>query len=389
MGLVLAEFLPQKEVSATRSFITTEHLPNGSVLYVEGIDRPDLGMASVIGNFGHMYTRADFENAGLKMDRGFDRVYRPPEGMPEEAALVDEYAAIRATVAHALDAAHWKPEDVEAAFIGSGTPPKDRDFSRDVLDMCGLTNARITHRAHLACNTGGDLLLRSFSYTGKRVLVVADEGMLRLSSSLGAENADPLSKSVFSDAVVAVAFTPGKSLSLVPQMVERGALQDPGALAAIETYDLPTEDFWYENDTEGVSMIRFPKPPSGKAINMNGFETAKLFLGAIPPRILDVVGKYIARYGSVANIQFAVPHPASMHMVEGLSRKMDHAGIPIDFPWVVRDGNSSASATLKAFTRLLSRMQEGKDILVVSFGAGISWSIYVARVGMLKEARPA
>lgn len=391
MGMNEFDRLSPADANTSRTFTETQELPKGSRLYIEGVVRSDLHTAAVIGTFGMKYFKEDLARFGLTLDPGFDYLVRTPPDMPEEDAVQDEFSAISGTVAATLEAMRWKPEEVEGVFAGSGSPPEGRNFMDDVLKRCGLTNATVTHLAHLACNTGGELLWQAMKKAhGKKVLVIADEGMTRKSTRLDDTNADNLSKTVFANGVVALAFVPGKSFSLVPDMVERGALEDAhGALAAVMTYDHPSDKLFHEDEEAGVTTIRLPKPPLGKAINMGGWiATAKLFLGAIPGRIHKVVERYKKRYHTTKNIQFAVPHHASFQMDLGILEKLKRLGTDdIDFPWVVRDGNSSASTTLKAFTKLLGRMQEGKDILVVSFGAGISWTIFALRVGALEAEK--
>lgn len=387
MGKSEVDQLQRTDANASRTFTETQELPKGSHLYIEGVARPDLDAASVSGTFGMKYFKEDLARFGLALDPGFDYLVRTPPGMPEEDAVEDEFSAVGATVKATLEAVGWKPEEVEGVFAGSGSPPEGRDFMGDILKRCGLTNATMKHLAHLACNTGGELVWQAMrKANGKKALVIVDEGMTRKSTRLDDMNADNLSKTVFANGVVALAFVPGESFSLVPDMVERGASEDTrGALAAVMTYDHPAGELFHEDEEAGVTTIRLPKPPAGKVINMDGFATAKEFLKAIPGRIRKVVEPYKERYHTTKNIQFAVPHHAGFEMGLGIVGILKRLGIDIEFPWVVRDGNSSASTTLKAFTKLLGRMEKGKDILLVSFGAGISWTIFVFRVGEFTE----
>ncbi len=354
--------------------------------HVEVYHHPELNMSGSVVNFGIEITQPELVRLITNAygehqsgDTGFKRVFRTSTATSEQQAVEDEYAA----AGHALDAVlaanGWEPKDVEGIFVGSGTPPV-ADYAQLIADRFGLVHADIQHSAYLACNSGGYELLRAMHYPGKRVVVLGIEGMTRLTTGFQPDKVDLVSSYVFSNAVAAWAGIPGESLTLLPGMKENGAVpDDKAALPAIMTYAHPADVLFTEGDR--ITSIQLPDPGPGKAIAMKAGDTAMLFTQAMIPAVARSYEQYAAVHGK-ENLQFAVMHYANPIIADGILKRLDKRhGIAVGLPLAITDGNSSASNTLKMHARAIGMMQPGKDIAVVSFGAGMSWTIFYARVG--------
>ena len=370
----------------TDNGVKVHELSEHASAYVEVYHHPELNMSGSVVNFGIEITQPELvsfitEAYGEHQsgDTGFQRVFRTSQRTSEHQAVEDEIAATGHAIDAALGANGWEPKDVQGLFVGSGTPPVD-DYAQTIAQRFGMVNADIQHSAYLACNSGGYEFLRAMHYPGKRVLVLGVEGMTRLTPGFQPEKVDLVSSYVFSNAVAAWAGIPGESLTLLPGMEENGAVPDEhAALPAIMTYAHQDGELFTEGDR--ITSILLPHPGEGKAIAMKAGDTAMLFTQAMIPAVARSYQQYAGVHGN-ENLQFAIMHYANPIIADGILKRLaKRHGISVSVPLAITDGNSSASNTLKMNARAIGMMQPGKDIAVVSFGAGMSWTIFYARVG--------
>ncbi|MBI2405204.1 hypothetical protein HYV22_03430 [Candidatus Gottesmanbacteria bacterium] len=380
--------LPSAQEASSFSRTFEQPLSEFSTAYVEAVRRPDLGMSATNVGFGQRITKEELDAhigqaygpEAVLGDVGFSHVYRTPEQESPEQAVASEFAAVKLAVDTTLANNGWKPEDVDAVFVGAGAPPV-ASYAQKVQELSGLSNATIFHDGILACNSGIYELSKALGHRGKKALVVAAEGMTRLAPGFDPREADPISRYVFSNAVVAWTGVPGESLTIIPNLGETFAEPDrTGALAGVMLYEMADDEFFQEN--ERVTKIRLPQPPPGYKVFMRGVDTTKMFLRAIRDRSIAWYRKYEKKYGR-ENLQFLILHYASRQVVNGIIGAFQKEGIVVDIPSVVPDGNASSANTMKALTRLMRRMRKGQDLYIVSIGAGISGTLFFARVGNL------
>ncbi len=366
----------------------TEPLSEYSTAYVEAARRPDLGMSATNVGFGQYIAKRELDiqigqtygPEAVLGDVGFSHVYRTSPLASPEQAVADEFAAVKLAVDTTVANNGWKPEEVDAVFAGAGAPPV-ASYAEKVKELCGLTNATILHDAHLACNSGVYELRKAMGHIGKKVVVAAIEGMTRLAPGFNPAEADNISRYVFSNGVAVWAGVPGESLTMLPDLGETFAEPDPkGSLAGVMPYDMPDDKFFEE--TARVTKIRLPTPPPGYKVFMQGVDTTKMFLHAIKDRSIAWHRKYVEKYGE-KNLQFLILHYASKQMANGMIDGLERKGIALAVPIMVSDGNMSSANTMKVITRLMSRMSRGRDLYIVSIGAGISGTLFFARVGSL------
>jgi 3-oxoacyl-[acyl-carrier-protein] synthase-3 len=106
-------------------------------------------------------------------------------------------------------------------------------------------------------------------------------------------------------------------------------------------------------------------------IKMNGKEVYKF-----ATRIVEhVSGAVLARCGrTVADIDLFIPHQANMRIIEGAAKRL---GIPMEkiYTNLQRYGNTSGASIPLCLTeaRAEGRLHDGDLVLLMGFGAGLSW----------------
>jgi len=149
------------------------------------------------------------------------------------------------------------------------------------------------------------------------------------------------------------------------------------------------------NDPTGTEMLslagggsRFPASPETLAagqhyIQMNGREVYK-FATRI---IVSSARELLAREGlGVGEVDLFVPHQANIRIIDAAAAKL---GIPPErvFSNLERYGNTSCASIPLCLDEAAAagRLGGGRLVLMVGFGAGLSWGSCVARIGDLKR----
>jgi len=363
-----------------------------SILSLERVTRPEVGMAGAAARWGQKYEEEEIEAIIARVfgkesmdfgNTGFSEIYRVPEGYSPEQAFEEEMMMMERLVNSTLELNSWKPEQVDALCFG-GSPLILPDYGYAIAQATGLTHLKPKtdiFNYYLACNAGGRALKDALTNSQeKNVLVVAMEGLTRQVEGFDKQKSDPLSMRVFSDGAAAVGVVPGKTLTHL--LGESKAVEDKhGALAAIGAWrDLLDSEGDLIQVVNNITMIRLPSPTDGKKISMKGWETTKLFLRNVPPVIKRVYEQHREQYPE-KEIKMIVAHHPSLGVSELIKGKLKKMGIETPMPWVVNDGNSSGATTLIALVRLMKEFNPGDHIMVASFGAGISIDVFVVKVG--------
>uniref|UniRef100_UPI0035E3FDA3 beta-ketoacyl-ACP synthase III n=1 Tax=Thermoflexus sp. TaxID=1969742 RepID=UPI0035E3FDA3 len=124
----------------------------------------------------------------------------------------------------------------------------------------------------------------------------------------------------------------------------------------------------------------------GHLLRMNGREVFKF-----ATRVLGKVAiEAIARSGLAPDeIDLMIPHQANERIIEAACREL---GFPMEkvFLNLDRYGNTSAASIPIAFAEAMAqgRIREGDNLLLIGFGAGLTWAGAVVRYGVRPEDRP-
>jgi 3-oxoacyl-[acyl-carrier-protein] synthase-3 len=83
---------------------------------------------------------------------------------------------------------------------------------------------------------------------------------------------------------------------------------------------------------------------------------------------------------TAADIDLLVPHQANMRIIEATAK---HAGVAMDKVYVNVDryGNSSSASIPISLDEAIEsgRIREGSTVLMVAFGAGLTWASMIVR----------
>ena len=113
-------------------------------------------------------------------------------------------------------------------------------------------------------------------------------------------------------------------------------------------------------------------------LRMNGSSVFRFAVRLLPTLVQDV----LAQAGrSLADLKLLIPHQANWRIIEAAARKLplepDNIMVNID-----RYGNTSAASVLLALgeARQQGRLQPGDTVVLVSFGAGLTWAAVALEV---------
>lgn len=371
-----------------------EPLSKDSELKLETIMHPEIGMAGAVAHWGRRYPKEEIESIirekfgedKVAPETGFDEIWRAPPEYTAEEILAEEKRVVKRLVEETLALNGWEPGEVDFLFFGGSPlshPEKGlihRDYGGAIAQATGMSHLdpeKDIFNYYLYCNAGGRALREALTrpdLEGKKGLILTVEGLTRQMREFDSQKSDALSPQVFSDAAAGIGVVPKKNLTYL--LGESGEVRDKGLLAAVEPYqELIDRQGDLIQKRGNIEFIQLPQPPEGMHINMLGGPTARMFLRDVPPVGKKVFRQHQEKYPG-KEIKFVVAHHPSKIMKQGIERRLE---LPI--PWVVRDGNSSGATTLMAFLRLMKEFSPGDHVMIVSFGAGISWDVFVMEIG--------
>lgn len=295
-------------------------------------------------------------------------------GIRERRIAADDQAAsdLGAIAARrALSAAGVKSEDLDLIIVASLSP--DTLFPPTASYLSGLIGANGTPAFDLSAACTGFIYAlatgNAFVASGQadKVLVVGAEVVSRMID--------------WTDRGTAVLFGDGAGAVLLEPAVEG----EP----AIVGFDLG-------NDPEGVGELCLPaggsRMPASEetvaahqhSIKMNGREVYK-FATRI---IVTSARKVLERHGlNVEDVNLFVPHQANIRIIDAAARKLGISPERV-FSNLERYGNTSCASIPLCLDEAAAagRINRGDLVLMVGFGAGLSWGSCLARVGDLKRA---
>ena len=171
---------------------------------------------------------------------------------------------------------------------------------------------------------------------------------------------------------------------------------DGAGAVVMQASNEPTGVLAFElgSDGEGAEHLKInmgvANPPSlnviehrQQFIRMNGREVFKFATRTLARSAAEAIG----RSGlSIDDIDLFIPHQANERIIEVAAKQL---GISMDkvFVNIDRYGNTSAASIPIALTEALEqgRCKEGDKIVLVGFGAGLTWASAVVQLGVAEE----
>ncbi len=273
-------------------------------------------------------------------------------------AAPDETAASMGEIAarQALEAAGWRPAEVELIVVATSTP--DRIFPSTacllqerlgILSQCGAFDVQAACSGFIYALSIADQFIRSGAL--RRVLVVGSE----INSRLIDWN-DRSTCILFGDGAGAVALE---------------AATEPGILST-----------HIHSDGRYRDLLYLPNPGSGISgelpyVRMQGNEVFKIAVNTLG-RIVD---ETLAANGlDKSTVDWLVPHQANIRIIAATARKL---GMPMERVVVTieKQGNTSSASVPLALHEAISdgRILRGQILLMEAFGGGFTWGAALIR----------
>jgi len=311
---------------------------------------------------------------------GFPNLFQDNWAMPMAERRAESLTVAVQTIDQVLGLQRWKPEQVEGLYLAC-TNPLDFKILQNIVDGAGLSHLSWPGQVwetRLACNSGARAMQLAF-LTGrearKKLIVTMDH---MTGPTTDEESADPLSWKIFSNGLSVTAldldkgltYEAGSKLHLLPD--KGGALAV--SLAAIEK-TRKRHNVGEVVMKRGMEYIVMPQPKDQrKVIEMNGFDTAKLFADLLarhaPQFFTELAMKGI-------NADHWVVHQPSIGMLTLVQRKLNKLGFEPSLKWMGVDGNSSGTTIMEAMAMQLEEVQPDQKMGLMGFGAGTSMTSLV------------
>ncbi|HEX6709681.1 MAG TPA: beta-ketoacyl-ACP synthase III [Rubrobacter sp.] len=129
-------------------------------------------------------------------------------------------------------------------------------------------------------------------------------------------------------------------------------------------------------DGRGAPLGRAGHPGDDEKLFQNGREVFKFAVRILP----DMVEKLISRNGlSPDEVQYVIPHQANARIIRSAIKKME---VPEDRVVINLDrfGNTSAASIPLSYPDIYDDMEEGRYIITVGFGFGLTWAANLYRI---------
>ncbi len=114
-------------------------------------------------------------------------------------------------------------------------------------------------------------------------------------------------------------------------------------------------------------------------MKMNGNEVFRFSVRVMGETAIEAVNKAGLRLG---DIDWLIPHQANLRIIDAAAKRLD---LPRDRVWVNLDryGNTSAASVPICLAEAADsgKLQQGMNLVLVAFGAGLSWASSVVRWG--------
>ncbi|MFA6005431.1 MAG: hypothetical protein WC775_03000 [Patescibacteria group bacterium] len=393
--------------------------PDGRQRQIE-IATSEVGVAGVAAQWGFQHSEADWNRYLLAQNdpeataaakvRGFPHVFQsmalPSQRLEREvdtaAKISLELETARAVIMKLLEQNGIRPNQIDFLTLGTGSP-LSAQYALDLAHEVGLKHisTNMTYEVNEACNSGGQALWRAATlpeFQGLTGINFGIEGWTRLldGNKPFLAQADPLSLKTFADGMAATIIQPGvthRPVTHFPLTVNYGK-----QTIVLNSYPwvIPDEDHaldgnvpylqymtqggpWFEQ-VDRKEMIRLNQPVGRSQIEMHGEATARGFLGPLVPHI-EAVWKQFQQENPGARLAHFVIHHASPGVNGIAERKVQRMGIAETVPFVLEGGNSSSSTMLRAYVRLMREFKPEDYVMIVSFGAGMSFTVFIMQMG--------
>jgi 3-oxoacyl-[acyl-carrier-protein] synthase-3 len=256
----------------------------------------------------------------------------------------------------AIERAGLEPSDIDLVIVGTATP--DYQFPATaclIQDALGVTGGAFDLEAGCTSFMYALSIACSFVSTGmlKNVLVVGTETLSRI-----LDWNDRATCVLFGDGAGAVVVSAGQYATLEPRFVlGSDGSGGPALCLPAGGSRMPARE---ETVRDRLHFVRMAGPEV--------FRFATRVVG-------EATGQVLAKAGmTVDDIDLFIPHQANLRIIEAAVRRL---GIPEErvFVNIDRYGNTSSASIPIALCEAFEsgRLQPGQRVVMVGFGAGLTW----------------
>jgi 3-oxoacyl-[acyl-carrier-protein] synthase-3 len=277
-------------------------------------------------------------------------------------------ASLSATAAgQALARAGLTPEELDAIVLGTATP--DRLLPATACDLQALIGATNAFALDIDAACPGFL----FALSMAEGLIAAGQGENIL--VLGAEKLTAITD--FEDRSTAVLFGDGAGAVVLRRTTPDGEAPR-GILSSYLKSDGRLADLLYRPGGGSKNPISNEVVAErSQFMKMQGREVFKAAVLAMS-EACDAALKRAGLRGE--DIDLLVPHQANLRIIDATAR---HAGVPMEKVMVnvERYGNTSSASIPISLDEAIEqgRISEGSTVLMVAFGAGLTWASMIVR----------
>lgn len=274
-------------------------------------------------------------------------------------AAPDEFASHMGIAAarKALDQAGVAPEEVEAIYVATCTP--DMIFpSTACLIQAGL-GAKHAYGYDVASACAG------FMMALDTAAAVIESGRIKTALVIGTEKLSAVTD--WTSRNTCILFGDGAGAAVVQ------AADQPGMLSSYLGVDGHLDEVLYI--PAGGSRLPASEETVRQhqhTIHMAGRETFKIAVNTM----VDAAKIAVARAGlQITDIDIIVPHQANYRIVDAVAARLGEGVRDIVFMNLEQYGNTSAASIPIALSEAVAagQVKSGDNILLVSFGGGLSW----------------
>lgn len=358
--------------------------------------------AEIYGHAQHLMRDKNIPN--ITDNSGFTELFQATSGLTEAEALETEKIVAKRLIERSAAQLNKKPSDIDL-FIVATSVPSHQNLEDILARSAGIRRNAAKFLYVRACDSSGsalyDVVSGKFDDSLKKrlrsnkpatITIFGFEDANRLSNNGG----DPFSAQLFSTAASAMTFAyhPQSENTTFKLIVgEHSSVPDGAeALKVKKTY----KNWPKKPNTFFTEYLQ--EPPNGEVILMDPKLTPVVFKKHGLRAVENVLQKYMQKRGrSDSSLPRSVKkvimhHPSATifnHVIAGLTgnkgkARSKESGLGFDpkqFEWVINEGNAPSAIMPIAFGRQMNTLTPNDTIMVLTYGAGGSFTCGFYKLG--------
>lgn len=350
--------------------------------------------------FKHAQQLANDPNIGnIAQTSQFNELFQVGSSLSEEKMLIIEQMVARHLILKSLELQNQRPTDVDL-FIVATSIPSHPDLEYEIAQAAGISAKTPVFLYKKACDSTGnalfevisgkfDMLLEKKLRSGKPITVTIFS--LEDANRLSRMGGDPYSAQLFSTAASAMTFKYHPNLEQSTFNLIAGKHRDIEAGSEALRVHRPHTQLPKKPNVFEAEYLKEPK--NGGVVQMDPIQTTLVFKNGSLDLAISVINDWAKKEGKTIQevikiIDHVVMHHPSgkifEHIVHKLAGRNNKEGLGFkkeQLKWVVTEGNAPSVIIPIAMGRQLHDFEPGQTIMVLSYGAGGSYTCGIYRLG--------